>query len=89
LFKVDTAVLPSPSVTVIIEGAGDTVGIAEALNPVVADALTSIGPYVLLANPELTIPPKLAGTDVLNVYGGVVNVGVGTRKLGRVESIVV
>jgi len=45
--------------------------------------------YVLVASPELTMPPMDAGMEVLKVYGGVVNVGVGTRKLGRVVSIVV
>lgn len=39
---------------------------------------------MLLANPEDTIPPIEAGTEVLKVYGGVVYVGVGRTKLGRV-----
>lgn len=48
-----------------------------------------MGLYVLVASPELTMPPMDAGMDVLKTYGGVVNVGVGTRKLGRVVGIVV
>jgi len=44
--------------------------------------------YVLFASPEDTMPPTEAGTDVLSAYGGVVNVGVGRRKFGRVVAIV-
>lgn len=44
--------------------------------------------YVLFASPEDTIPPTEAGTEVLNVYGGVVKVGVDRMKLGRVVAMV-
>jgi hypothetical protein len=40
--------------------------------------------YVLVARPEDTIPLSGALTDVLNAYGGVVYVGVGTAKFGNV-----
>jgi hypothetical protein len=40
--------------------------------------------YVLVARPEETMPLAGAVTDVLNVYGGVVYVGVERMKLGSV-----
>jgi len=43
---------------------------------------------VLVASPEDTIPPTGAGIDELNVYGGVVYVGVDKTKLGNVVAIV-
>ncbi len=44
---------------------------------------------MLVASPEFTTPPTDAGMEVLKIYGGVVNVGVGRMEFGRVVSIVV
>jgi len=43
---------------------------------------------VLVASPEETIPPAGVLADELNVYGGVVYVGVGTTKFGNVVASV-
>lgn len=42
-----------------------------------------------MASPDCTMPPIDAGIEVLNAYGGVANVGVDTRELGRRVWIVV
>lgn len=43
---------------------------------------------MLVASPEGTIPLAGALTDELNMYGGVVYVGVGTTKFGNVVASV-
>lgn len=72
------------STKVINVGEGDIVGKAVALKPFKPKR----GLYVLVARPEDTIPPTGAGIDELNVYGGVVYVGVDKTKLGNVVAIV-
>ena len=42
----------------------------------------------MFASPVATIPPTLAEIEVFSAYGGVVKVGVGIRKLGRVVAAV-
>lgn len=65
-------------------GKGDIVGKAVVLNPFEPRR----GLYVLVASPDDTMPPIGARIDELNVYGGVVYVGIGKTKLGNVVAIV-
>jgi len=73
---------PEESVTTKVTkfGSPATIGNAVTLGCRVA----RIALYVLVARPEETIPSTGALTDVLNVYGGVVYVGVETAKFGNV-----
>lgn len=65
-------------------GDGVMVGIAVAL----AWCVPNAAEYVLVARPEATISPAGAGTEVLNTYVGMVKVGVGSGKFGRVVATV-
>ena len=69
---------------VISVGKGDIVGKAVVLNPFEPRR----GLYVLVASPDDTMPPTGAGIEELNVYGGVVYVGVDKTKLGNIVAIV-
>lgn len=82
----DVVTAPELSVTISVTsvGPGEIVGSADVLNTL----SVRMGRYVLVARPENTVPPIGALTDVLKVYGGVVNVGVGRRKLGIVVATV-
>lgn len=83
-----TDVVTAPELSVAMSvtsvGPGEIVGSADVLNTL----SVRMGRYVLVARPEDTVPPIGALTDVLKVYRGVVNVGVGRRKLGIVVATV-
>ena len=66
------------------DGVSDSVGIAFAFGW----RVFSTAEYVLVASPDDTIFPTGAATEVLNAYGGVVGVGVGSTKLGRTVATV-
>lgn len=84
---VEVTMKPPEFVTMNVATVGDGVipGNAVALNPLGA---SRIGLYVLVARPDDTIPSGARLADVLNAYGGVLKVGVGTREFGNVVATV-
>jgi hypothetical protein len=84
--RVDRDVVTSPDASVVIivvtVGGGVMVGNAEALVRAVFCPKSAV--YVRFARPDDTMAPTDPATDVLKAKGGVVNEGVGTRKLGNV-----
>jgi hypothetical protein len=63
-------------------GGGVIVGNAEVLARAVFCPKSAV--YVRFARPDETMAPTDPATEVLKANGGVVNDGVGTRKLGNV-----
>ena len=88
LDAVETLVCVCPPASVMRNvctvGEGTSVAIAEALRCLEL----SSAEYVLVASAEVTTSPGVAEMEVLNVYAGVVNVGVERRKFGRVVASV-
>jgi len=88
--RVDKDVVTSPDASVVIivvtEGGGVIVGKAETLVRAVFCPKRAV--YVRFARPDERMAPTDTATEVLKAMGGVVNEGVGTRKLGNVVWIV-
>lgn len=84
--RVDRDVVTSPDASVVIivatVGGGVMVGNAETLLRAVFCPKSAV--YVRFARPDETMAPTDPATEVLKAKGGVVNEGVGTRKLGNV-----
>ena len=85
---VEVVVTVCPPVSVMTSvatvGEGVRVGIALAFRCFDSRSAT----YVLVARPVLTILPGVAEMEALNVYEGVLYVGVESREFGRVVTTV-
>jgi hypothetical protein len=84
---VDVRITPEPSVIINVASVAARVALGSAL-AFTRTVFRRSGAYVLTARSEDTIPPALAGMDVLNAYDGVANVGVGRRAFGSVVATV-